>query len=68
MVGVALAPYVERHPEIADDLAADLERWAADGRVRPHIGACFDLGGAGRAIALLGERGALGKVVVRIRS
>jgi NADPH:quinone reductase len=40
--------------------------WFRDGRLRPHVGQVVPLGEAERALALLTERRATGKVVVRV--
>lgn len=67
VVGVALAPWVERHPEISEELTAALEQMAADGSIRPVVGRVLPLEQSGQAIDLLDRREALGKVVVRVK-
>lgn len=66
VVGVALAPYLERYPRTADEMTAAVEALVRDGGVRPIIGHELELADGGRALSLLEERSALGKVVVRI--
>lgn len=67
VVGVALAPWVERHPALAGQLADAVETMAAEGKIRPQVGAVLDLGESARGLELIENRQALGKVVVRIR-
>lgn len=67
VVGVALAPYVERYPSTGDELSEALERLTADGSIRPVVGLVLPLEQAGEALAVIDRREALGKVVVRIR-
>jgi NADPH2:quinone reductase len=67
IVGVALAPYVERHPAFSEELAAALERLATEGCIRPVVGHVLSLHEAAEAISLLERREALGKVVVKIK-
>jgi NADPH2:quinone reductase len=66
VVGVALAPYVERYPSTSEELSEALERLSADGSIRPVVGRVLPLEQAGEALALIERREALGKVVVRI--
>lgn len=68
VVGVALAPYVERHPEISDRLASALEDLTVTGAIRPVIGHVLPLDRAAEALALIERREALGKVVVQVKA
>ncbi|MEI2778271.1 MAG: NADPH:quinone oxidoreductase family protein [Tetrasphaera sp.] len=68
LVGIALAPFVERYPQIAGQLADALESMACSGAIRPVVGAVLDLPDSARALELIESRQALGKVVVRVRS
>ncbi|MGI6869755.1 NADPH:quinone oxidoreductase family protein [Amycolatopsis sp. 3B14] len=67
VVGVALDPYVARFPEMARTLAAELERLAASGELRPLAGHVLPLESAREALELIDTRRAVGKVVVTIR-
>lgn len=67
VVGVALAPYVDRHPEITEVMSRELEQLAESGRISPHIGCVLGLADGGEAIGVIDRREALGKVVVQIR-
>lgn len=68
VVGVALAPYVQRHPRITDQLSAAIERMATDGSIEPVVGHVLPLEAAAEALSLLERREALGKVVVQVKS
>ena len=67
VVGVALAPYVERHPEISDELSTALERLSVEASIKPVIGHVLPFSAAAEAISLLERREALGKVVVQVK-
>ncbi len=67
VVGVALAPYIERHPEFSDELTATLEQMAADASISPVVGHILQFDDAAEALGLLGRREALGKVVVAVK-
>jgi NADPH2:quinone reductase len=67
VVGVALAPWVDRYPQVAVDLADDLERLAAEGRFNPHVGLVVPLDRAVDALLALDERRIQGKAVVRVK-
>jgi NADPH2:quinone reductase len=67
VVGVALAPYIERRPEIAELMSRELEQFAASGRIAPHVGNVLSLTEGGEALGVIDRREALGKVVVRVR-
>ncbi|WP_068395939.1 NADPH:quinone oxidoreductase family protein [Kribbia dieselivorans] len=64
VVGVALAPYVERHPQIAVEMAEAIEDLAQRGAITPHIGAVLPLAQAAQALESIAGRTAHGKVVV----
>ncbi|HET7399116.1 MAG TPA: NADPH:quinone oxidoreductase family protein [Intrasporangium sp.] len=67
VVGVAVAPYVERHPQIGAELATALEELSASSAIRPVVGHVLGLDQAGEALALIERREALGKVVVKVK-
>lgn len=66
VVGVALEPWEQRHPGVAAELVDDLERLAADGRVRPVVGHRLPFERAAEALGILDRREAHGKVVVEV--
>ena len=67
VVGVALAPYVDRHPEMAAQMAEAIETLAAAGHLRPVVGHVLTLAEGGRSLELIESREALGKVVVQVK-
>jgi NADPH:quinone reductase len=66
--GVFWGAFVEREPERHREHVEQLLAWWAQGKIRPHVDRIFDLAAGGDAIAYLGERRAIGKVVVRMPS
>ncbi|HEY6578905.1 MAG TPA: NADPH:quinone oxidoreductase family protein [Rhizomicrobium sp.] len=64
IVGVFWGAAVARDPSKGFGDLAEIARWIADGRLKPHISAQFPLERAGDAIRLLMDRKAQGKVVV----
>jgi NADPH:quinone reductase len=66
IVGVFWGAFSMRDPERNRQHMAELVRWVAEGKIKPHISATFPLAQAGDAIRLLADRKAQGKVVVTI--
>ncbi|MBA4803681.1 MAG: NADPH:quinone oxidoreductase family protein [Brevundimonas sp.] len=66
IVGVFWGAAVMRDPAGHAANMADLFRLWGEGRIRPRISATWPLAQAGEAIRALGERNALGKVVVTV--
>jgi NADPH:quinone reductase len=67
VVGVAWGAFVGGDPGLTAEIQADLERLIANGSVRPILDSTYALEQGGEAVARLEERGALGKVVLRVR-
>ncbi|MTD12456.1 zinc-binding dehydrogenase [Nakamurella sp. YIM 132087] len=67
VVGVALAPYLERYPAVAGEMIMALEDLAERGEIRPLVGHELPLSAGAEALALLDRREAVGKVVVGVR-
>ena len=67
VVGVAWGTFVGDKPELTAEIQADLERLAADRVVRPILDRVYPLEDGAEAVARLEDRGALGKVVLRVR-
>jgi NADPH:quinone reductase len=65
IVGVVWGTAMQRDPAIKRRIQEELVSMLAHGRIRPHIGATFDLARGVEALKMLAERRALGKVVVR---
>lgn len=66
-VGAYWGPYNDKKPEILLNSLQMLLDWFSQGKLSPHISASFSLEDAGRALALLYERKATGKVVLETR-
>lgn len=67
VVGVALAPYVSRFPDVAERMTGELEELLSREAIRPVVGHVLPLADGGRALGLLDDRQATGKVVVTVR-
>lgn len=63
--GLDVRTYPRNAPEQAARDAKDFEALVAEG-LRPRIGAVFEFEEVGRALELVGSRGAIGKVVVEL--
>jgi NADPH2:quinone reductase len=66
VVGVACGASAIFDPEANADRFDRLFTWYRDGKIRPHIGARFSLEEGADAIRTLGERRAVGKVVIEM--
>jgi NADPH2:quinone reductase len=64
VVGAGWGAYIGKKPEVIGEIAAALDALIASGHVRPVVGARFALEDASRALTLIDERGATGKVVL----
>lgn len=64
IVGVFWGAFVMRNPKQGFAELAEIARWIAEGRLKPHISARLPLSRAGEAIRLLMDRKAEGKIVV----
>ena len=67
VVGAGWGAYVMGKPEVNREIGAEIGRLAADGFVRPIVGARFPLERAADALELIDSRGATGKVVLELR-
>lgn len=67
LCGVFYGAFTGRDPAHNRELCAELLDLAAAGRISAHVNHTFPLARGGDAIALLGNRQAVGKVVVTIR-
>ncbi|MGY0541427.1 NADPH:quinone oxidoreductase family protein [Nocardioides sp. YJ-D4] len=67
VMGVALDPWLQRHPGLGAQMIGELEDAMATERVAPYIGDVLPWERAGEALSILGGREAHGKVVVRVR-
>lgn len=66
VVGVALAPYLARYPDLGIRLHREVEKLLRRGALEPIIGGVFPLDRARDALRMLDERRASGKVVVDV--
>ncbi len=67
IVGAAWGAFVEKHPEIRSSTHEALLRMAAAGFIDPLVGAALPLERAAEALRLIGDRQAVGKVVLTVR-
>ena len=66
VIGVFWGAAVMRNPSAHMANMADLMRFWSEGKIRPRISRTFPLERAGEAIRALGDRSAMGKIVVTI--
>ena len=66
LVGVFWGDFARREPRAFAQSIAQLGRWYAEGKLRPHVSQTLPLEQAARAIRLLASRQAKGKVVVTV--
>lgn len=64
IVGVFWGDFLRREPEAFAASVSQLGKWYAAGKLKPHITATYPLDRAAEAIALMGARKVIGKVVV----
>ena len=64
IVGVFWGDFLRREPDAFAASVAQLGKWFAAGQLKPHVTATFPLDRAADAIALMGARRVVGKVVV----
>jgi NADPH2:quinone reductase len=64
IVGVFWGAFTAREPEVHAANMAELVGWLESGRLKPHVGARLPLSEGGRAIRMLMDRQAMGKVIL----
>ena len=64
IVGVFWGDWARREPTHFAEAMARLDRWYADGKLKPHISATFPLERAADALTLMASRKVTGKVVL----
>ncbi|HXM57549.1 MAG TPA: NADPH:quinone oxidoreductase family protein [Candidatus Dormibacteraeota bacterium] len=67
IVGAAWGAFLEKHPEIRGETHDELLKMASAGFVDPLVGAELPLERAADAVRLIGDRQAVGKVVLTVR-
>lgn len=65
VIGLYWGGYLSFRPDVLTASLAELLRWHAEGRIRPHVSHVLPLAQADQALALLKDRKSTGKVVVR---
>jgi NADPH:quinone reductase len=65
LAGVFFGRFTELEPEAHARNMRQILAWCADGTLRPHIGQIFPLEETAKAVALLEDRKAVGKIIVR---
>lgn len=66
VVGVALAPYIERFPETAAHMTSEIEAMCTSGAIDPYISHVLPMDESAEALSLIDRREATGKVVVSV--
>lgn len=66
VVGAGWGNFLAHHPELTLQIGADLERLAAEGKVRPLVTAVYPLEEGVRGLGDIAERRVIGKVVLRV--
>jgi NADPH2:quinone reductase len=64
VLGVFWGASTARDPKKAQDSLQEIVKWISEGRLHPHVSAKFPLAEGGKAIRMLMDRKAQGKVVV----
>jgi NADPH:quinone reductase len=64
IAGVFWGEFARREPDRFADSVRQLERWFAEGRIKPYVSATFPLARAAEALTLVAARQVKGKVVV----
>jgi NADPH2:quinone reductase len=62
--GVFWGAYTARDPKAANDELREILKWISEGKLKPDVSERFPLRDAGKAIRVLQDRKAMGKVVV----
>jgi NADPH2:quinone reductase len=66
VIGAGWGAYVMGKPDVCVQIGAEISRLIAGGFVRPIVGARFPLAQAAKALTLIDQRGATGKVVLDV--
>jgi len=64
LVGVFWGAFTAHEPKVHAENMRELVQWLAEGRLKPHVGAQLPLSEGGKAIRLLMDRKAMGKVIL----
>jgi NADPH2:quinone reductase len=66
VIGAGWGAYVMAKPAVTTEIGTAIGEMMTSGAVAPVVGARFPLERAGQALTLLDERGATGKVVLKV--
>jgi NADPH2:quinone reductase len=66
VIGAGWGAYVMAKPDLNREVGAEIQGLVDSGHIRPIVGASFPLEEAGKALNLLDDRGATGKVVIDV--
>jgi NADPH2:quinone reductase len=64
LVGVFWGAFTAHEPKVHAENMRELVGWLAEGRLKPHVGAHLPLSEGGKAIRMLMDRKAMGKVIL----
>ena len=64
VIGIRAGEAARRDPGLAERCQRELLDWAAQGHLRPHLSAVLPLAEAGRALTMLEERRAIGRIAL----
>jgi NADPH:quinone reductase len=67
IVGVFWGDFTRREPQRFAEAMRQLDRWYAEGKLKPHVSKTFPLERAAEALTLMANRGVKGKVVLTVR-
>src|SRR4029077_16240178 len=67
-VGVFWGEFARREPNAFGASIAQLGRWYAEGKLKPHVSATFPLDRAADALKLMAARQVVGKIALLVRS
>jgi NADPH2:quinone reductase len=68
IAGVFWGDFVRREPRAFAESVAELGRWYAEGRLRPHVSGTYPLARAAEAMRRLASRNVIGKLVLTTNS
>jgi NADPH2:quinone reductase len=67
VIGAGWGAFAMSKPQLTIEIGAEISKLIDAGFVRPIVGASFPLEQASKALKLIDERGATGKVVLAVR-
>ncbi len=67
IIGMFWGAWGERFPEASAAADAQVMQWVAQGKLKPHVGAVLPLAEFGKAMAMVRDRRAEGRIVLQVR-